>query len=182
MRTLSDESLLTGFASGNPDASAAFVRRFQSRVFGLALTMLRDRELADDAAQEAFLRAFRYAPTYDPRRGAVATWLLSIARNVAIDITRVKPPVPSDPDRIVSELDVAARDGAVADLPERDQVRRAISALPPDQRRALVLAVYAGRTAREISDLDGIAVGTVKTRIRSAMLKLRTTLEAQHGL
>ena len=78
MEALSDESLLAGFASGDEDASAAFVRRFQSRVYGLALTMLRDRELADDAAQEAFARAWRYAPSYDVRRGAVPTWLLAI--------------------------------------------------------------------------------------------------------
>jgi RNA polymerase sigma factor (sigma-70 family) len=182
MPTLSDESLLAGFASGSPDASAAFVRRFQSRVFGLALTMLRDRELADDAAQEAFLRAFRFAPTYDARRGAVATWLLSIPRNVAIDIARVKLALPLDPELLASQLELAGSDGAVAELPERQRVRDAVSSLPADQRRALVLAVYAGRTAREISERDGVALGTVKTRIRSAMRKLRPLLEAPDGL
>jgi RNA polymerase sigma-70 factor (ECF subfamily) len=181
MATLSDESLLVGFASGNPDESAAFVRRFQARVYGLAFTMLRDRELADDAAQEAFVRAWRYAPSYDARRGAVATWLLAIARNVAIDVTRVKPVVPVDPDVVASELALAESDG-LPDVAEREHVRRAVAALPPDQRRALVLAVYVGKTAREISELDGVALGTVKTRIRSAMLKLRVTLEAPHGL
>ena len=181
MGTLSDESLLAGFASGDADASAAFVRRFQSRVYGLALTMLRDRELADDAAQEAFVRAWRYAPSYDARRGAVATWLLSIARNVSIDIARVKPAVPVDPGVVAAEVDVAAHD-ETPDVPERERVRQAVAALPPDQRRALVLAVYAGRTAREISELDGVALGTVKTRIRSATMKLRASLEAQHGM
>jgi RNA polymerase sigma factor (sigma-70 family) len=181
MGTLSDESLLAGFASGDTDASAAFVRRFQSRVYGLALTILRDRELADDAAQEAFLRAWRYAPSYDARRGAVATWLLAIARNVAIDVARVKPATPVDPDVVASELDLAGYD-VTPDVPERERVRQAVATLPDDQRRALVLAVYAGRTAREISELDGVALGTVKTRIRSAMLKLRATLEAQHGM
>jgi RNA polymerase sigma factor (sigma-70 family) len=181
MGSLSDESLLAGFASGNADASAAFVRRFQSRVYGLTLAMLRDRELADDAAQEAFLRAFRYAPSYDARRGAVATWLLSIARNVAIDIARVKPATPVDPDVVASELDLAVHDAAL-DVPEREHVRKAVATLPPEQRRALVLAVYAGRTAREISELDGVALGTVKTRIRGAMLKLRVMLEAPNGV
>jgi RNA polymerase sigma-70 factor (ECF subfamily) len=181
MEALSDESLLAGFASGDEDASAAFVRRFQSRVYGLALTMLRDRELADDAAQEAFARAWRYAPSYDVRRGAVATWLLAIARNVAIDVARVRVPTPVDPDVVAAELDLADADAA-SDVAERESVRAAVSALPPEQRRALVLAVYAGRTAREISELDGVALGTVKTRIRSATLKLRATLEAANGL
>jgi RNA polymerase sigma factor (sigma-70 family) len=181
MEALSDESLLAGFASGDADAAAAFVRRFQSRVYGLALTMLRDRELADDAAQEAFVRAWRYAPSYDARRGAVATWLLAIARNVAIDVARVKPATPVDPDVVASELDLADHD-ATLDVAERESVRDAVASLPSEQRRALVLAVYAGRTAREISELDGVALGTVKTRIRSAMLKLRAMLEASHGL
>jgi RNA polymerase sigma factor (sigma-70 family) len=181
MHTLSDESLLAGFASGNADASAAFVRRFQARVYGLAVTVLRDRELADDAAQEAFLRAWRYAPTYDARRGPVATWLLAITRNVAIDVTRVKPVTPIDPDVVISELELGEPQTA-PDVLEREHVRRAVADLPPEQRRALVLAVYAGRTAREISELDGVALGTVKTRIRSAMRKLRAMLEAQHGL
>ena len=181
MEALSDESLLAGFASGDADAAAAFVRRFQSRVYGLAFTMLRDRELADDAAQEAFVRAWRYAPSYDARRGPVATWLLAIARNVSIDVARVKPATPVDPDVVASELDLADHD-TTPDVAERDSIREAVASLPSEQRRALVLAVYAGRTAREISELDGVALGTVKTRIRSAMLKLRTTLEAPHGL
>jgi RNA polymerase sigma factor (sigma-70 family) len=181
MGSLSDESLLAGFASGDADASAAFVRRFQARVYGLTLTVLRDRELADDAAQEAFLRAWRYAPSYDARRGTVATWLLSIARNVAIDIVRVKPPAPVDPDVVASELELAEPDAAL-DVPEREHVRQAVAALPPDQRRALVLAIYTGRSAREISALDGVALGTVKTRIRTAMMKLRAMLEAPHGV
>jgi RNA polymerase sigma factor (sigma-70 family) len=181
MGTLSDESLLAGFASGNPDASAAFVRQFQARVFGLVLTILRDRELADDAAQEAFLRAFRHAASYDARRGTVKTWLLAIARNVAIDVTRVKAATPLDPGVVAAELDLADSQ-PTPDVAEREQIRQALGALPPEQRRALVLAVYAGRTAREISELDGVALGTVKTRIRSAMLRMRAMLEAQHGV
>src|SRR3954454_15413703 len=85
MDRLSDEALLAGLASGDPDDAAAFVRRFQRRVYGLACTILHDDDLADDAAQEAFLRAWRHAVGYDPRRGRVAAWLLTIARNVAID-------------------------------------------------------------------------------------------------
>src|SRR5712671_1342243 len=139
MDGLSDEALLAGLGSGNPDAAAAFVRRFQSRVYGLAVTMLHDRDLADDVAQETFVRAWRHAATYDARRGRVPSWLLTIARNLAIDRARLRP----------------------------------VTELPDDQRRAIVLATYAGRTAREISELDRVPLGTVKTRIRAAMLKLR---------
>jgi RNA polymerase sigma-70 factor (ECF subfamily) len=175
MDGLSDEALLAGLASGNPDDAAAFVRRFQSRVYGLALTMLHDPALADDIAQEAFVRAWRHAATYDARRGRVSSWLLTITRNLAIDRARVRPVAPTDPDVIAAQLDLAEHD-ALPDIPERDRLRRAVAALPEDQRRALVLAVYGGRTAREISELDRVPLGTVKTRIRAAMMKLRETL------
>jgi RNA polymerase sigma-70 factor (ECF subfamily) len=175
MDGLSDEALLAGLGSGDPDAAAAFVRRFQSRVYGLTLTMLRDPELADDVAQETFVRAWQHAATYDARRGRVASWLLTIARNLAIDRTRVRPVTPTDPDVIALRVDLAEQ-AEPPDVPERDRLRRAVAELPDDQRRALGLAVYAGRTAREIAELDHVPLGTVKTRIRTAMLKLRQTL------
>jgi RNA polymerase sigma-70 factor (ECF subfamily) len=181
MDGLSDEALLAGLGTGNPDAAAAFVRRFQARVYGLALTMLHDRDLADDVAQETFVRAWRHASTYDARRGRVASWLLTIARNLAIDRARLRPVRPVDPQIIAAELDLAEHDG-VPDVAERERVRGALAALPDDQRRALVLATYAGRTAREIAELDRVPLGTVKTRIRAAMLKLRTTLGVEHGM
>jgi DNA-directed RNA polymerase specialized sigma24 family protein len=158
---VSSETVLAAMGAGDRNAAAVFVRRFQSRVYGLALTMLRDPELAEDVAQDTFIRAWRYAGTYDARRGQVATWLLTIARNAALDRVRLRSATPMDPSLVAAELD---------------------RELPADQRRALVLAMYAGRTAREISELDGVPLGTVKTRIRSAMTKLRATLGAEHGL
>jgi RNA polymerase sigma-70 factor (ECF subfamily) len=181
MDGLSDEALLAGLGSGDPDAAAAFVRRFQSRVYGLALTMLHDRELADDVAQEAFVRAWRHAATFDARRGRVPTWLLTIARNVAIDRARFRAATPVDPAVIASQLDRVERD-AIPDVGERERLREAIATLPEDQRRALMLAVYAGRTAREIAQLENVPLGTAKTRIRTAMRKLRETLEVAHEL
>jgi RNA polymerase sigma factor (sigma-70 family) len=181
MDGLSDETLLAGLASGDAEAAAAFVRRFQRRVYGLAVTMLRDAVVAEEVAQETFVRAWRHAATYDARRGRVPTWLLAIARNLAIDRARMRSPTPVDPDVIASELDLAHVDSPI-DVGERDRLRRAIASLPDEQRRALVLATYAGRTAREIAELDGVPLGTVKTRIRSAMLKLRESLGVEHEL
>jgi RNA polymerase sigma factor (sigma-70 family) len=181
MDGLSDEALLAGLGAGDPAAAAAFVRRFQGRVYGLAVTMLHDPGLADEVAQETFVRAWRHAETYDARRGRVPAWLLTIARNLAIDRARVRTATPIDPEVIAAELELDG-DGAAVDLPERERVRQAVGALPGDQRRALVLAMYAGRTAREIAELDGVPLGTVKTRIRAAMLKLRQTLGVEHEL
>jgi RNA polymerase sigma-70 factor (ECF subfamily) len=177
----SDEALLAGFATGDPGTAAAFVRRFQGRVYGLALTIVRQPAIAEEVAQETFARVFRHAGNYDARKGRVSTWLLSIARNLAIDVTRMRRLDPVDPDVISAELSFASQEPGVdeRDLQpdEREQLRSAITELPDDQRRALVLAAYMGRTAREISDLDDVPLGTVKTRIRTAMLKLRDELE-----
>ena len=178
---LSDEALLSGLAAGDADAATAFTRRFQARVYGLVLTIVRDEGTAEDVAQETFVRAWRHAQTYDPRRGRVATWLLTIARNVAIDVVRVKRSEPLDHDIVLTKLQRAALSERPVDqaLPpdERDRVRGAIAQLPPDQRRALVLAAYLGRTAKEIGELESIPLGTAKTRIRSAMIALRSSLE-----
>jgi RNA polymerase sigma factor (sigma-70 family) len=177
----SDESLLAGFATGDPRTAAAFVRRFQGRVYGLAMTIVRQPAIAEEVAQETFARVYRHAGNYDPRKGRVSTWLLSIARNLAIDVTRMRRLDTADPEVIAAELSIESQTPGVDEMAvqpdERAQLRSAIGDLPDDQRRALVLAAYMGRTAREISDLDGVPLGTVKTRIRTAMLKLRSELE-----
>jgi RNA polymerase sigma factor (sigma-70 family) len=176
----SDEALLAGFATGDPGTAAAFVRRFQGRVYGLALTIVRQPPIAEEVAQETFVRVFKHAGNYDARKGRVSTWLLSIARNLSIDVTRMRRLDPVDPEVIAAELSFSSQEPAPAEMDlqpdERDQLRSAITELPEDQRRALVLAAYMGRTAREISDLDDVPLGTVKTRIRTAMLKLRDEL------
>jgi RNA polymerase sigma-70 factor (ECF subfamily) len=177
----SDEALLAGFATGDPGTAAAFVRRFQGRVYGLALTIVRQPAIAEEVAQETFARVFRHAGNYDARKGRVSTWLLSIARNLAIDVTRMRRLDPVDPEVIAAEVSLTSHEPPADEMgmqpDERDQLRSAITELPDDQKRALVLAAYMGRTAREISDLDDVPLGTVKTRIRTAMLKLREELE-----
>ena len=179
----SDEALLAGFATGDPRTAAAFVRRFQGRVYGLALTIVRQPPLAEEVAQETFTRVFRHAGNYDARKGRVSTWLLSIARNLAIDATRVRRLDPVDPEVIAAELAIDSRSPGIDEMAvqpdERDRLRGAISDLPRDQKSALVQAAYMGRTAREISTLDDLPLGTVKTRIRTAMLKLRSRLEVE---
>jgi RNA polymerase sigma factor (sigma-70 family) len=181
--SLSDEALLAGLAAGQTDAAAAFVRRYQARVYGLVLTIVRDPGTADDVSQETFVRAWRHAGTYDPRRGRVATWLLTIARNTAIDAMRARRPEPLDPDIIAGRLQAG---GAAVDergrLEDRERVRAALAELPEPQRRALFLAAFAGRTASEIGTLERAPVGTIKTRIRTAMSKLHESLEPSHDL
>jgi RNA polymerase sigma factor (sigma-70 family) len=172
---LSDESLLAGLGSGDPDAAAEFLRRFQRRVFGLTFSILRDRAAAEEAAQDSFVRAWRHASAYDPRRGTVAAWLLTIARNVSINMLPTRRFDPIDPELMVAlEARRPHQDRIEAQVVDSELLREPLARLPGDQRRALVLAVFYGFTAREISELDGVPLGTVKTRIRAAMLKLRS--------
>ena len=180
MWSLSDEALVAGLAAGDPDATTAFVRRFQARVYGLAVTMVRDPAVAEEIAQEAFTRAWRHAGAYDVRRARVSTWLLSITRNLAIDHLRARRAEPLDPEAIQSAeralwaaIPPDAAEGGAAEL------RDALAELPEEQRRALLLAALFGFTAREIGELEDIPLGTAKTRIRTATLKLT---EAEEGL
>src|SRR5689334_25368515 len=111
-----DDGLVAGMAAGDPDAAAAFVRRYQSRVFGLALAIVGVHAVAEEVAQEAFVRAWRFAGAYDPRRGGVTTWLLAIARNAAIDAVRLGRDRPYDPD-VLTDMISQAHDDRTDDYP-----------------------------------------------------------------
>jgi len=175
---LSDEALLAGLTFGDPEAGRAFVQRFQRRVFGLALAVLRDPVLAEDIAQEAFLRAWRHGPSYDPRRGTVSAWLLRITRNLAIDALRLRRAEVMDPEVLAA---IAPPDGdsveeAAMTAATAATVRRALRSLPEEQARALMLAAFYGRTAEEISRAEDIPLGTAKTRIRLGLRRIRAQL------
>ncbi len=183
--SISDESLLASMGAGDAEAAAAFLRRFQARVFGLALTVVRDRGTAEEVAQETFVRAWQHAAAYDSRRGRVSTWLLSITRNLAVDRMRTKRAQPIDPEVLMTMQQPSTEpDPELAGMNAHESVRvhRALRALPSEQRQALLLASFYGRTAREIAELEGVPVGTVKTRIRTAMIKLRSQLEVADEL
>lgn len=181
MWSLSDEALLAGMVAGDREAATSFIRRYQARVFGLALGILSDRAAAEEVAQEAFLRAWRHGAGFDPRRGHVSTWLLTITRNLAIDAARMRRQEPFDPGTLMSLLESGDEEYeeplVVAD--DSNRLRRALADLPPEQRIAVVEAGFLGRTAREISEREGVPLGTVKTRIRSALQKLRVALEVE---
>ncbi len=180
----SDEELLAGFAVSDPDATAGFVERFQRRVYGLAVTIVGESRAAEDVAQEAMLRAWRHAAVFDPRRGSVVSWLLTITRNLAIDSIRVRRPTAIDPDDLLRvAIAPGGRDpGDVAVvLDDVGRLRDALRALPDEQRRAVVLAGVWGLTARDIAEREDIPLGTAKTRIRVALRRLRVMLaEGEH--
>jgi RNA polymerase sigma-70 factor (ECF subfamily) len=173
---LSDDALLAALATGDDDASTVFVRRFQRRVFGLALAVTGEPAVAEDIAQQAFARAWQHATSYDARRGNVLTWLLTITRNAAIDTMRVRKPQPLDP-LVLVELAPPSRAGDPSDAAvARDELARlrdALDTLPVEQRRAVLLATIGSRTSVEIASIEGVPVPTAKHRVQSGLRKLR---------
>jgi RNA polymerase sigma factor (sigma-70 family) len=178
---LPDEALLEGYAVGDPAIGGRFVERFSPRVYGLALLITRDERDAEEVAQDAFVRAWRYAPSFDARRGTVASWLLGITRNVAMDRSRVRARRPETPVAEIA-LDFLA-DRARTDVVDPEEAAERgdrlgwvvdrLREIPAPQRDVLVAASLYGMTTREIADAFDLPMGTVKTRIRSALRQLR---------
>ena len=178
-----DAALVAGLAVGDPPAATAFVRRFQGNVYGLALSITRDRALAEDVAQEAFVRAWKSAAIYDPGRASVATWLLTITRNTAIDAVRARRSTPASPqmlEEVVQET-FAGSDTADAAIHRIDSARalQHLAALHPTQARAVVLAVIGGCTAAEVGEHENVPLGTAKTRIRTGLMRLRAAMQEE---
>jgi len=177
---LTDESLLAGMAGGEQSAAAGLVRRYRARVYGLALTIVRDRALAEDVAQEAFVKAWRHASTYDPRRGSVATWLLTITRNAAIDAVRYRHEQPMDADVLMDLLTKGAQ-GDENDPETSLWLRQALAELPTEQATPILMMTYYGMTAKEIATRNDVPLGTVKTRVRRGLQSLRGRLKVPDG-
>jgi RNA polymerase sigma-70 factor (ECF subfamily) len=173
----SDETLLALFGQSDPAGSAAFIRRFERRIFGLALTIVGDSRVAEDVAQESLLKIWRHSDAFDARRGSVAAWALTITRNRAIDAVRGRRSITVASDTLAdwSAPDRDPGDAAVVS-DDVDRLRIALTRLPEEQRRAIVLAGVWGITAREIAQREGIPLGTAKTRVRTALQRLRDTL------
>lgn len=175
---LPDETLLAGFGNGDEELSLAFIRRFQHRVYGVALAVVGDQHQAEDVAQQSFERAWRHAGTYDTRRAPVSAWLTTITRNLAIDAVRLRRALPIDPSellvRVAGEVDAPERRALADEV--GNEMRTALRSLPAGQARALVLAGILGLSASQVADAERIPLGTAKTRIRTAMQRLRTIL------
>ena len=169
-------------ASGDGWAASAFVHRYQRRVFGLALRMLGDAGSAEDVAQEALTRAWRHAAIFDPGRGAVSTWVLTITRNLAIDALRLRGAVPTADDELARLAPATSGAAEVEGVDNQALIERALGTLPAEQRRALVLAALYGFTAAEVAAADSIPLGTAKTRIRSGLIKLQNAFAREEEL
>lgn len=177
-----DHDLIAAMQQGDERALGALYDRWSARVHSLALAMLKNPAEAEEITEETFWQAWRQAARYDAQRGEAGSWLMIIARSRILDRLRFKRRRPEEQlDEIV--LRAVPSDEATpeehASLSERGQaVRRAMSSLPGDQREALTLAYFGGLSQSEIAEKCGLPLGTVKTRMRLGMNRLRDSLSS----
>lgn len=181
---LSDADLISRSAAGEARALEVLYERYSRVVYSFAVRMLRDPQMAEELLQEVFFRAWQQGGSYSASRGTFVTWLLSITHNMAIDEIRKRGRRPmkadsEDPEAVlagVADSGLGVEDevwlGAL-----RETIAGALSNLPPNQREAIELAYFRGLTQREIAEHLGEPLGTVKTRMRLGIRKLRDNLE-----
>ena len=184
---LSDESLAAQVSSGNSAALEVLYERYSATVLGLAFRIVGERAAAEDLLQETFWRVWKSAETFQPQRGPFKSWLFRIARNLAIDVYRrsnVRPQAIAGDDNSASavdqapDLDTDVAEQALSGL-ENQQIRKVIRSLPDVQRQVIEMAYFYGMTRQEIAEATGEALGTIHTRARLALQKLREELEKQ---
>ena len=181
------DDLLERSASGDMTAFAALYTETASRTFGLALRVLRDRGLAEEAVQEAYLTIWRTAGRFDPRRGSSLGWIFTIVHRSAVSHVRSADARSARDDRYhrgaasfaLGEPDTDPTHHLAHASLEARLVRDAVSTLPDHQRQALRLAYFQGYTYNEVAGLLGIPLGTAKTHIRAGLTRLRQSLEIQ---
>jgi len=175
---LSDEAVVALVARSDHDALAELYDRFGRVAYGLALRVLRDESLAEDAVQEAFLQAWRSADKFMPERAKAGTWLLTLVHRRAVDLVRREERRRGEPLEAAGEH---AGDGPVDEQAwlryQRERVQAALRRLPDQQREALELAYYGGFSQSELAERLGQPVGTIKSRMFSGLARLRELLE-----
>jgi RNA polymerase sigma-70 factor, ECF subfamily len=180
-----DESLMRSFGQRDPAAAEVLYERFAARIYGLGIVMLGNEPAAQDLVQDTFVKLWRSADRFDQARGRLDTWVLLVARSLAIDALRRRVLEARTAEAAQPGVDVSAEPGPdemaeAGDLATR--ARRAMTTLSPGQRAALELAYFGGKTSAEVAELEGIPLGTAKTRIRTALLKLREELEERREM
>jgi RNA polymerase sigma-70 factor, ECF subfamily len=176
----SDRGLIARIEARDADALALLYDRHGARLLGLAQRILGDTGEAEEVLQEVFLHVWKAAATFDAARGPVLAWLLVATRSRAIDRLRSRRPVTRAGVRSLEETsETASAEDVESDAASREwegRCRAAIAALPQDQKRALELAYFEGLTHQEIAEATRTPLGTVKTRVRLGLMKLREVI------
>ena len=174
---LSDEAVVALVARSDEQALAEVYDRFGRVAYGLALRVLRDETLAEDAVQDAFLTAWRTADAFVPERAKASTWLLTLVHRRAVDLVRREERRRAEPIEAAGDpVGDDAVDEAVWLRYQRERVQEALRRLPDQQREALELAYYGGFTQSELAERLGQPLGTIKSRMFSGLGQLRDLL------
>jgi RNA polymerase sigma-70 factor (ECF subfamily) len=175
-----DGTLIARVARGDEQALLELYDRYASRVYALALRILREPMMAEEAVQDTFLKVWNHAREYQPQRGTLQIWLLTIARRTALDRLRLEARRPSlsnatDPEELWRSIPDA---GSTEDEARWRSLYLTVQTLPPEYRVVIELAYYQGLSQSQIAAVLGWPLGTVKTRLREAMQRLRRAWEA----
>jgi RNA polymerase sigma-70 factor (ECF subfamily) len=165
--------------AGDEDAVRVLYGRFGRSVYTVGLRLLGTAEGAEELTQDVFLAAWRKASRFDSSRGRLSTWLMAIAHNMAVDRLRHERGAARPSLVLVDQLPEPTPVEEEDTVIERDTARRALATLSPAERELLSQAYFFGWTAREIAEAGGIPLGTVKTRLRTALIKLRASAQNQ---
>jgi RNA polymerase sigma factor (sigma-70 family) len=181
-----DEELLLACAEGDEQALGSLYDRFGRVAYGLALRVVRDAALAEDAVQEGFLTVWRQARRYDRSRGRAAAWILMLVHRRAVDIVRSEARFQAPPDRLAAlAAEMVVAESAEDDIllrGARPELRAALATLSKLEREVLGLAYWCGLTQSEIATVLDIPLGTVKSRTFSALARLREALSQRPKL
>jgi RNA polymerase sigma-70 factor (ECF subfamily) len=175
-REPSDEQVLEAVGRGDDDALGVLYDRFGRLAFRLAFRILRDRALAEDAVQEAFLAVWRSADAYKRERAKPSTWILTVVHRRAVDIVRREQSRRGEPLEVAPEPSAGPADEDAVLRDRRAAVQAALTELPGEQRQALELAYYGGLTQSELAERLGVPLGTVKSRMFAGLGRLRELL------
>ena len=174
---LSDEALVEGIARSDETALAELYDRYGRPAYGLALRVLRDPSLAEDAVQEAFLQVWRSADRFQPGRAKASTWLLTFVHRRAVDLVRREERRRTEPEAAAPAPTGPGADEDVERRSKREIVQGALRQLPPEQREAIELAYYGGYTQSELAERLGEPLGTIKSRMFTGLQRLRGLLD-----
>lgn len=178
-RVREERRIVEGLRAGDEEALRGLYARYGRTVFAIGMRLLGSREAAEELTQDVFLAAWRKVDRFDPDRGRLSTWIMTIAHNLGVDRLR-RETGPRRPTLVLVEHLPEEADGdANEEFLERDVALRALEPLTPAERVLLMRAYFGGLSAREISEADGIPLGTVKTRLRTALIKVRAAQRAQ---
>ena len=173
---LSDEAVVALAARSDDTALAELYDRFGRVAYGLALRMLRDSSLAEDAVQEGFLAVWKNAHRFVPERAKASTWILTLVHRRAVDIVRREERRRADALELAPEAVSGSTDESAWLRLQRERVQSALRQLPDPQREALELAYYGGFTQAELSERLGQPIGTIKSRMFTGLARLRELL------